>query len=236
MTAHSEKTRSEALLRRESRTSWRRSARRSDYLAVAITERHGTPKGLIYYPLAQSSGEFPAEMDRKMPGVATAMPAIADVIGRHQPYKNEAIRNQNKLTREQKHNGLSLQMVRETYQCRVTEKATGDYIVWRGLFFTAEGFISEGGGTIDFGCNPHRDPPAVQPLHFTGGNTGMHVFGVPLDLSTQRPYPDAKLKVESGAIEEWWFVTPHRPVLLELESFQSAVKEVVADVASVADL
>jgi hypothetical protein len=58
-----------------------------DYLAVDITERYGARKGLVYYPLAQSEHEFPAEMDTKMPGVAPANPEIADAIKRHQPYQ-----------------------------------------------------------------------------------------------------------------------------------------------------
>src|SRR6266508_2314286 len=67
-----------------------------DYLAVAITEQYGTPKGPIYYPLAPSSAEFAAEMDRKMPGVAAAEPDIAAAVGRHQPHDNEHLRDLNR--------------------------------------------------------------------------------------------------------------------------------------------
>src|SRR5664280_348617 len=57
-----------------------------DYLAVGITEKYGTPKGFLYYPLAQSETDFAAQMNSKMPGVAAARPDIADAIKRHQPY------------------------------------------------------------------------------------------------------------------------------------------------------
>src|ERR1035441_4334566 len=100
-----------------------------DYLAVGITEKYGTPKGFLYYPLAQSETDFAAQMNSKMPGGAAARPDIADAIKRHHPYvaTHEWLRQLNRLTREHKHNRLSVQLVRETYACQVTEKRTGAY-------------------------------------------------------------------------------------------------------------
>lgn len=91
-----------------------------DYLAVEITKRHGTPKGRIYYPFAQSAQDFPKEMTRKMPGVAAAAPKVATAIEKWQPYQSgmDWLQDLNQLANEQKHNRLTLQLVRDTIRCR----------------------------------------------------------------------------------------------------------------------
>lgn len=200
-----------------------------DYLAVGITKEYGTPKGLIYYPLAQSEDEFAAVMERKMPGVTAAQPDIAAAIQRHQPYNNEWLRELSQLTREQKHNQLTLQIVDETYQCRVTEKETGAFVQWRGLHFRLGGMRTFG-GTIELHPEPGRKPASPKLLEVDAGPTGVLVFGVPIDPITQRPFPDEHLQVERGPFHQWCFVRPHRPVLNELVTFQTLVRGVVHDV------
>ena len=202
-----------------------------DYLAVAITKQYGTPKGLLYYPLAQNQDEFPAEMDRKMPGVAAAEPGIAAAIERHQPYHPimEWLRELNQLTREQKHNQLSPQLVREVYQCRVTEKKTGAFVQWEGLRFDP-GKVHSVGGTIQLEPEPDREPTAPKLIEIGVGPTGALVFGVPIDPKTQRPYEDEKLEVESGPLHQWCFIRPHKPVVLELKNFQSSVAHALNDI------
>jgi hypothetical protein len=133
-----------------------------DYLAVAITERYGTPgKGFIYYPLAASPQEFPQTMDSKMPGVAVNRPDIATKIEAYQPYQPmmQWLRTLNQLTREQKHNRLTAQLVREVYQCRVTEEATGASVAWQGL--TVENARVEFG----FGARLETQPEPNRPPH-----------------------------------------------------------------------
>jgi hypothetical protein len=207
-----------------------------DYLAVGITEKYGTPKGFLYYPLAQSETDFAAQMNSKMPGVAAARPDIADAIKRHQPYlaTHEWLRQLNRLTREHKHNRLSVQLVRETYACQVTEKRTGAYAAWRGLSLLP-GRIESMGGSIELRPNSGRKP-ASTPLFELAGPTGFMVFGVPINPDTQRPYPTNELDVESGNIEVWYFVNPHVPVILTLRDFHQQVQSLVEDVVHVASL
>jgi hypothetical protein len=207
-----------------------------DYLAVAITTKYGRSKGLIYYPLAPDESQFASEMDRKMPGVAAAEPQIATAIKRFQPYgpTGEWLRHLNQLTREQKHNRLSTQLVKQTYQCEVVEKATGATVRWHGLRFEP-GLIDSEGGTIDFGNLGERDPAAPMPFELAGP-TGFLVFGVPLDPSTQRPFPTPQLEVRSGPLHRWSFASPHIPVLLSLTEFQRNVRKAVSEIARSARL
>jgi len=208
-----------------------------DYLAVEITKRYGSSKGLVYYPLAQAEQEFPTEMDSKMPGVASAKPPIAEAIKRHQPFQPnyEWLRELNQLTRHQKHTGSSTQLVREVYQCRVAEKATGAAIQWHGLRFVP-GRVESQGGIIDLSNVAGRDPALPEPFEVGKGPTGTLVFGVPIDPATQRPWPVPDLDVESGPLHQWCFVKPHKPVLLTLEEFQGWIVRAVKDIAQAARL
>jgi hypothetical protein len=108
-----------------------------DYLAVEITKKHGTPKGTMYYPLVRAAKDFPNSIKGKMPGVAEAAPAVATAIEKWQPYQQGMgwLGDLNLLAREQKHNRLTLQLVRDTTWCRVTEDATGAFVEWHGLKF-----------------------------------------------------------------------------------------------------
>ncbi len=208
-----------------------------DYLAVAITKEYGTPKGLIYYPLAPEESQFDGEMDRKMPGVAEAEPQIADAIKRFQPYRpdGEWLRQLNRLTREQKHNRLSTQIVKQTYQCEVVEKATGATVRWYGLRFEP-GVIHSEDGAISFSGSGINRGPTQPKLFELAGPTGLLVFGVPLDPSTQRPYPTPELEVQSGPLERWSFVDPHIVILESLERFQASIREAVAEIRQAARL
>lgn len=210
-----------------------------DYLAAGLTSDFGTGKrGKIYYPLAQSESEFASLMEGNMPGVATAKPAIADVVEQHQPYQphHEALRELNQLAREQKHNRLTWQIVRETYQCRVTEKETGAYVQWHGLAFEVGVVVARdpAGGTIRLQPEPDRDESSPKLMEFGVGPTGVEVFGVPIDPSTQRPFLDERLSVESGPLHQWWFVDPHKPVLEALSHFDQMVTAIINDVLQVA--
>lgn len=228
-----------------------------DYLAVDITERYGVRKGLVYYPMAQSEREFPSVMDGKMPGVRTTEPAIADAIQRHQPYQpgHEWLRHLSTLTREQKHNRLTLQLVRETYRCRVTEKQTGAFVEWEGLQFgppgvvpTDQGLVVEGAmkspwpqlawdhGKVNIQPQPDRDANAPKPLQLGVGPTAVEVFGVPLDMNAQLPYPSDALEVEKKTLYRWYFVRPHVPVLMGVEMIRSGVAVAVKDIAQSACL
>jgi hypothetical protein len=208
-----------------------------DFLAVGITNDFGTPKkGKIYYPLANHDADFPSTIGSKMPGVAVALPAVADAIRKHQPYQphGEWLREFNRLTRQQKHNRLSVQIVKQTFGGRVTEKATGAYFTWEGLRFEP-GTIHSDGGMTRFWSNPNRDPAAPKP--FTIDPTrGVLVFGVPIDPATQRPYPDDRLISEAGPIDQWCFVNPHWPIIFALSDFYGGVVRVVKDVLTAAGL
>ena len=207
-----------------------------DYLAVAITKQYGSPTGLIYYPLAHADAGFQSEMDGKMPGVASAEPTIAATIRKYQPYQPgmEWLRHLNRLTREQKHNRLSTQLVRQGYQCRVTEKATGAYVQWHGMTFAPGQFISDVGFSIELFSGPHRPPDAPALIELSGPYA--RVFGVPIDPATQRPIPSSALHVQSGQIEQWCFATPHQSVMNALTGFQACVRSVVTDIAQSARL
>jgi hypothetical protein len=209
-----------------------------DYLAVAVTERYGTPSaGMIYYPLAQSASDFTAQLNSKMPGVS-AHPLIADAFARHQPYlpTHGWLRELNQLTREQKHNRLSLQLVRESFTTKVTEKATGASMVWADLQFKPGMLVSDHGGRFMPRSNLNRDPAAPKLFEVGVGPTGFETFGIPIDLSTQLPYPADALEVEQGKIEEWFFTTPHLPVLIMLTLYHQGVSGLVADIAQAAAL
>ncbi len=72
-----------------------------------------------------------------MPGVAIGAPQVAAAIEKWQPFQPgmDWLRDLNVLTREQKHNRLTLQLVRDTTWCRVTEDATGAFVECYGLGF-----------------------------------------------------------------------------------------------------
>jgi hypothetical protein len=210
-----------------------------DYLAVEITNRHGTPKGLIYYPLAQAPNEFGPQMDSKMPGVATADPSIASTIERFQPYQpdGEWLRELNQLAREQKHNRLSTQIVQQTYQCEVVENATGATVRWHGLRFEPVGGgpmwqIHSEHGAIELTGTAGRDPNDPQP--FDVGQ--MTVFGVPLDPATQQPIPSLGLSVRSGPLDRWCFTAPHQPVIPMLRNIQHQLRRAIGEIAQSARL
>jgi hypothetical protein len=214
-----------------------------DYLAVDITNRYGKPTGLIYYPLAQSDSNFAAEMDNKMPGVRVARPAVADAIRGWQPYKPgiEWLRQLNQLAREQKHNRLTLQMVRETIKCKVTERATGAYVEWYGLTFRPgptprTTLLDSQGGPIAIHPEPGRLPAAPKPFWVGVGPTGVEVFGVPIDFATQVPRPDTNLTVESQRLDRWFFMNPHATVLDFLRLSDSQIRQAIGEIAQIACL
>lgn len=207
-----------------------------DYLAVGITTKYGTPKrAKIYFPLAKEAADFPSTIGSKMPGVLQGAPEIAEVIRRHQPFAHngEWLTNLNMLTREQKHNRLTVQIVRETYTGRVTEVATGAAVDWDGIRFDQGSIHSEGGG-IGLWPEPGRPSSSPKPIEVGAGPTGIMVFGVPINIETQQPYPDSRLMSESGRIERWNFMKPHLPVLWSLMEFDGNVRRVVEDVLAVA--
>ena len=214
-----------------------------DYLAVEITNRYGTPKGLIYYPLAQSDANFSFEMDHKMPGVRPARQDIESAIKKWQPYQPgmEWMRELNQLAREQKHNRLSLQTVRDTIKCKVTENATGAYVEWYGLTFRAGSqpgscIIDSQGGPVGIWPEPNR--PATSPkLFWVGvGPTGVEVFGVPIDFATQAPRPSANLTVESERIDRWFFLNPHTAVLDFLQLCDNELRRAINEISHVSGL
>ena len=215
-----------------------------DYLAVAITERYGHRRGLTYYPLAQSQGQLKAEIDSKMPGVRVNRPDIAEAIARHQPYDQEWLQNLSRLTREQKHNRLSVQLVREVYQCRVTEVKTGAFVQWHGLRFKVLGSdgtkilgaIESDGGAVEIRPEPGRSESSPKPFWVGVGPTCAEVFGVPINPETQQPFPHPGLRVESGPLHQWCFLKPHAPVLTELGVIQSALRKAVDDILAVSIL
>lgn len=204
-----------------------------DYLAVGLTEEFGTPKGKIYYPLAQSKDEFPAEMESKMPGVAGAKPSVARQIEWHQPFAphhGHMFRELNQLARQQKHNRLTLQIVKETYKCRVSDTATGSFVEWYGIRFEPGAITAEHpNGAIEFRPAPGSGQSGRDLVDVESGPT-VRVFGVPIDPETQRPVPDPRLEVESGPWQRWWFVAPHLPVVQTLEGFNNMLPGVVNDV------
>jgi hypothetical protein len=209
-----------------------------DYLAVEITNRYGTPEGLIYYPLASGEREFLRVINSRMPGVESAEPTIAAAIKRFQPWQPDGLwmRELNQLTREQKHNRLSPQLVRQTYECEVVEKATGSTVRWWGVRFVP-GMIQSEGGMIDFTDVRNDERPSGAPKPFElGGPTGVLVFGVPLNPATQRPYPTAGLEVRSGPLEQWAFTSPHKAVIPLLAEFQGWVRMAVTEISQAARL
>lgn len=208
-----------------------------DYLAVELTNRHGTPRGLIYYPLSQDEPGFDDEMENKMPGVAANRPDIADAIKKHQPWQpnGEWLRELNQLTREQKHNRLSTQIVKQTYQSEIIEKATGATVSWYGMTFRP-GVIDSHGGIIGFAGMQDRPTDLPDPFLVGQGPTGFLVFGVPLDPDTQLPYPTPELTMRRGPFDRWTFVTPHKPILLLLRDFQGQVERAISEISAVAGL
>jgi hypothetical protein len=214
-----------------------------DYLAVEITKLHGTPKGMIYYPLAPSMHDFPATMKSKMPGIAAAVPKVAAVIEKWQPYQPgvEWLRDLNQLAREQKHNRLTLQLIRDTIRCRVTEDATGAFVEWYGLMFRPGPqpgitMIDSQSGPIIIRPEPNRPDTAPKPFWVGVGPTAIEVFGVPIDLATQRPMLDARLTVESKRMSRWFFILPHHPVMDFLTWTEQQVRQAVNEIAQVAGL
>jgi hypothetical protein len=214
-----------------------------DYLAVEITKEHGTPNGLIYYPLAQNAQNFHLEIERKMPGVAAAAPNVATTIEKWQPCQPgvEWLRDLNQLAREQKHNRLTLQLVRDTIRCRVTEDATGAFVEWYGLAFRpgpnpGTTMIDSQSGPIIIRPELNRPDTAPKPFWVGTGPTGIEVFGVPIDLATQRPMLDARLTVESRRISRWFFILPHHPVMDLLAITEHQVRQAVNEIAQAAGL
>lgn len=214
-----------------------------DYLAVEITKGYGTPRGLIYYPLAKSAHDFPMEMESKMSGVRAAAPEVATVIEKWQPYQPGAgwLRDLNQLAREQKHNRLTLQLVRDTIMCRVTEDATGAFVEWYGMAFRADPkpgiiMIDSQSGPIIIQPEPNRPDTAPKPFWVGTGPTGIEVFGVPIDLATQRPMLDARLTVESRRMSRWFFILPHHPVMDFLARTEHQVRQAANEIAQAAGL
>jgi hypothetical protein len=213
-----------------------------DYLAVEITNRYGAPKGLIYYPLAQNMYDFPAEIEKKMPGVAAAVPKVATAIEKWQPYQpGVELRDLNQLAREQKHNRLTLQLVRDTTWCRITEDATGASVEWYGLAFRpgpspGVTMIDSQGGPIVIRPEPGRPDTAPKPFWVGTGPTAIEVFGVPIDLATRRPMLDARLTVESKRMSRWFFILPHHAVMDFLVSAERQVRQAVDEIAQAAGL
>ncbi|HTX30109.1 MAG TPA: hypothetical protein VMD09_01925 [Solirubrobacteraceae bacterium] len=210
-----------------------------DYLAVEITNQRGTPKGLIYYPLAQSASEFDGEMNGKMPGVMANAPDIAKAVEARQPFQPgyDWLRDLNQLTREQKHNRLSTQLIREIQQCRVTHKPTGAVIGWQGLTFEPGKLIADVGGMFTVGSRPPEMQGHAMMNFQTPNPYGTPlVFGVPIDPQTQEPLPSPDLDVQRGPIHLWAFASPHLPVMNSLGMFQRQVRILVSDIAQAAGL
>ena len=209
-----------------------------DYLAVGLTKQFGTPNGFEYYPLAGSDKEFPSLLEQKMPGVGPGNPAVAEAIMRNQPYQpdNRWLRELNQLTREQKHSRLSAQLVRETFLCRVTERATGAVVQWRFITFEPGVIkVDDVGGYLHWELGENRPADAPPPMELAGP-TGIEILGVPLDTRTQLPFPDPRLDVQRGPIQQWCFLKPHKPVLDALNGFHHGVSRAIREIALAAHL
>ncbi len=214
-----------------------------DYLAVEITNRDGAPNRNIYYPLADTSDKFDSTMDQKMGGVRSARPDISAVIERWQPFHpgKEWIGDLNRLAREQKHNRLSLQIVRDTVRCKVTEICTGAYVEWYGLSFhqgptPATCLIESQGGPIRICPEPGRDASAPKPFEVGVGPTGVKVFGEPLNFAEQAPAATDGLTIEKEQISRWFFVKPHVPVLDFIVECNDQLRVAITEIAEVAGL
>lgn len=103
-----------------------------------------------------------------MPGVAIGAPQVAAAIEKWQPFQPgmDWLRDLNVLTREQKHNRLTLQLVRDTTWRRVTEDATGAFVEWYGLAFcpgqTPRVIMRESQGA-PIALRPNRNRPDTAP-------------------------------------------------------------------------
>jgi hypothetical protein len=84
-----------------------------DYLAVAITEKFGTPRRSICYPLATSDTDLARRMVSAMSGVAEKRKRITKKIGDHQLYNSPWLKHLSTLVRENKHNRLTPQERRQ---------------------------------------------------------------------------------------------------------------------------
>jgi hypothetical protein len=96
--------------------------------------------------------------------------------------------------------------------------------------------IKSTGGTVELRPNPNRKLASPNLFEVGQGPTGFLVFGVPINLATQLPFPTDALTGERGTIEEWFFADPHVPVILTLRDFEQQVRKLIADIAQVAAL
>jgi hypothetical protein len=96
--------------------------------------------------------------------------------------------------------------------------------------------IDSQGGPIKIQPEPGRPDTAPKPFWVGTGPTGIEVFGVPVDLATQRPMLDARLTVDSERMSRWFFILPHHPVMDFLTSTEREVRQATNEIAKVAGL
>jgi hypothetical protein len=208
-----------------------------DYLAVGITERYGTPgKGLVYFPIVRKPNLFPAVVAKKMPGVGAARADIEAAIESCQPYHSDGewLGTLNTLNREQKHNRLTIQIVRQTTRVRVTEDATGAYAGWEGLTWNDDGGVTFDGGQFELG-RPAGTSDG-DPIKVLVDSREILIFGVPVDPATQLPHPQPGYTVTEGPTHRWYFIKPHVAVMHTLRSIEYNVRQAVTNIGQMAGL
>jgi hypothetical protein len=112
-----------------------------DHLARLLVDEYGKDSDVVYYPLAWEEATFGAVMDSKMPGVASALREVAEVIAKFQPYRIDCkwLANLCNLVNENKHERLSAQ-TRQQQHRREVHGTGGTVVSWD------PGAVTFGGG------------------------------------------------------------------------------------------
>jgi hypothetical protein len=92
-----------------------------DYAAHELVRRFGTPKGKIYFPVAEDAAAFHKQIPQKLPGVLDRRPDIIDFLRGRQPFSGAPwLRDLVTYVNPMKHSGLIPQTRIETRRHTVT--------------------------------------------------------------------------------------------------------------------
>jgi hypothetical protein len=102
-----------------------------DYVAHAVTEKHGKPGMKTYWPYSTDRSKFVSFIDSNMPGVRSARPDIADEIAKYQPTEPgyDCLGYLAELNNENKHRKLTPQ-TRTEHHRREVHGPDGGKVSW----------------------------------------------------------------------------------------------------------
>jgi hypothetical protein len=184
-----------------------------DWTATAVKEKHiAASQWHPYFPLVRVPGDFAAELEKQLKGLAACKPQIAAAFERHQPYQNgkAELGYLHTLAKVNKHRDFTAQTREETRWIEVP---------------------GPGGSSIGF----QPAGPGQAGISF-GEGVRVSLGGVPVNPKTLQPLGGGPKPYHETVYVDWRFNDPEVSVLPTLATLAGLVRGAVEDINREAQL